>query len=219
MRVTNQITNEIANRSGIPVNQNSVLNSDSSTGNSLLDALNKSGKNSSDPSSTENYKKLEQAAEQLAQKAKIFTDEEEDSIFEKAKESGDYSEICEYAGELADRYNETIQALKSASGPLNDYYRQMMEENTEENKEALSAIGISISWDGSLSLDRDKMKNADLESIEKVLGASGTFSSRTAFIASRISDNAEVNAASASSRYDSLGNAYTAGTGKFDFWG
>ena len=61
MRITTQMLNETAKRTGIPINHTSLLNyindSGSSGDNTLLDALNKNDKVSS--AATANYKKLE----------------------------------------------------------------------------------------------------------------------------------------------------------------
>ena len=91
MRVTDQIINETARRAGVPVNM------------SLVDYLNKSQKDDfSDVFGTEastnlakknSYEKLEKKAEELAKNAQAFLAEGQDSMFAKAKESGDYEEV------------------------------------------------------------------------------------------------------------------------------
>lgn len=75
------------------------------------------------------------------------------------------------------------------------------------------------SKDGTLSLDSEKMKTMDADSLEKVLGASGDFVKKTAFLAERISDNAQTNAKSLTNQYDSSGNTYSGTGSRYNFGG
>lgn len=241
MRMTTQMLDISAKKTGLPYTQgNSLLdyvnNSQSGSGNTLLDALNKSSKNSNGFSNASgysngdistllgalnktNYEKLGKKAEDLSSSAEMFQAQGTDSVFEKAKESGDQQAIYQGLENLISDYNETIKALQGTGDPLHAYYRQMLGEAASENAEALKSIGVSIAKDGTLSLDKSTMKKADLESLEKVLGVSGTFTKKTAFVASRISENAQANAQSVSSQYDVTGNLYTASASKYDFRG
>ena len=221
MRITNQMLNESAKKAGLPINYTSLLNyiNNDSSENTLLSALSKNKSSAADTGKKSNYEKLEKSAEQLLQKAENFTTEGEESIFSKARESGSNQEIYDGVEALVETYNNTIKALKTASTPLNDYYRQMMQEAADENSEALESIGITIAKDGTAVLDMDKLKTADTDTLEKVLGTSGTFSKKVAFLATRISDNAEANAKSLTSQYNSKGDIYSALSNKYDVWG
>lgn len=221
MRITTQMLNQSAKKAGLPINNTSLLNyvNNDSSENTLLSALNKSQNSAAAAVKKSNYEKLETAAEQLLQTAESFTAEGEESIFAKAKESGSNEAIYAGVEALVERYNSTIEALRKASTPLNDYYRQMIQGAATDNSEALSEIGITISKDGTAVLDKDKLKAADIDSLEKVLKTSGDFSTKVAFLATRISDNAEANAESLTSQYNAQGNIYSTQTNKFDFWG
>lgn len=218
MRITNQMLNESAKKAGLPINYTSLLNyiNNDSSENTLLSALSKNKSSAAGTGKKSNYEKLEKSAEQLLQKAENFTTEGEESIFSKARESGSNQEIYDGVEALVETYNNTIKALKTASTPLNDYYRQMMQEAADENSEALESIGITIAKDGTAVLEMDKLKTADTDTLEKVLG---TFSKKVAFLATRISDNAEANAKSLTSQYNSKGDIYSALSNKYDVWG
>lgn len=239
--MTTQMLDISAKKTGLPYTQgNSLLdyvnNSQSGSGNTLLDALNKSSKSSSGTASTfgynnsdistllgalnkTNYEKLGKKAEELSSSAEMFQAQGTDSVFENAKESGDQQEIYQGLENLVSDYNETIKALQGTGDSLHAYYRQMLGEAAGENAEALKSIGVSIAKDGTLSLDKSTMKKADMESLEKVLGVSGTFTKKTAFVASRISENAQANAQSVSSQYNGTGNVYASTVSKYDFRG
>lgn len=241
MRMTTQMLDISAKKTGLPYTQgNSLLdyvnNSQSGSGNTLLDALNKSSKSSSGTSSAfgynsadistllgalnkTGYEKIEKKAEQLVQSANVFTAQGTDSVFEKAKESGDKQEIYQGLEKLISDYNETLSVLQGSGDQLDAYYRQMLGEAAGENAEALKSIGISIGKDGTLSLDRSTMKSADVETLEKVLGVGGTFTKKTAFVASRATAYAQANIESLSGQYDGAGNIYTSSGSKYEFWG
>lgn len=219
MRITNQMLNESARKAGLPVNNVSLLNyiNSSSLNNTLSGTLNKSS-SAVDTAKKASYEKLEKSADALLQQAEIFTAEGEKSIFEKARESGSTQEIQEGVQELVENYNAAIKALKSASAPLNDYYRQMLQEAADENSELLESIGITVAKDKTLSIDADKLKAADVDTLKQAL-TGGTFGKKTAFLASRISSNAQANIKSLSSQYNAAGNIYSAQANKFDFLG
>lgn len=220
MRVTTQMLNESARKAGLPIHNQSLLNyiNGENTGNDLINALNqKTGSVNTEKKSA--YEKLEQAADELRQKAETFTAEDESSLFTRAKESGNYQEIYDAAEALTDSYNAALKALGTVSGSLNNYYCQMLKEAAADNSEALEKIGITFSKDGTVVIDREKLKAADADSLEKALGASGTFASKIAFVAGRIADNAAANVQSLSSRYGSDGNLYSMLENQYDFRG
>lgn len=220
MRITNQMLNESARKAGLPVNHMSLLNyvNNTDSGNSLLNALNKSGSTENTVKKT-SYEKLEKTAENLLQSAEIFTEEGEETIFSKAEESGDKQEIYDKVQTFVENYNSTLSALKNTSSPLDQYYYQMMQEAAEENSEKLGSIGLTISKNGTMALDKDKLAAVDIDTLEQTLGASSDFSKKVAFLASRISDNARTNAESLSSRYSAKGDVYSAMSNKYEFWG
>lgn len=223
MRVTTQMLNETSKRTGIPINQTSLLSyinndgqSDSST---LLDALQDAKEKKVTAENTEIYQKLEKAADSLQGQAEKFAASGGDSFFDKIKESDDHEALLAGVESYVKSYNDTLSALKKAPGLLNDYYRQMLQETAENNSEALANIGVVVGKDGSLSVDGDKLKDAAIEDVEAVFGSSGEFSSKTSFLADRISGNAQANAESVSSQYDASGNLYSQLASQYDFWG
>lgn len=217
MRVTTKMVNEAAERAGIPINQNSLLSYVNGTdSNSLVDALNKK---TAKTGAKNIYEKLAKAADELSQKASVFTSAGPDSIFAKAKESGSTEELRKAAQALVEKYNETIKELQSSTGTLDAYYKNMLEQAASENNEALKAIGITSSKNGMLSIDKDKLTAADVDTLEKALGSDGGFTSKVAFVAKHVADNARTNAENATSQYDAKGNTYTSSASTYDFWG
>ena len=217
MRITDQVMNATARKAGVPVNLSLVDYLNKSSKNSLEDMFGVG--NSANPAKKSSYEKLEKKAEELAKNAQAFLAEGQDSIFAKAKESGDNEELCSQVEKLLASYNDTLKALKPSASPLDDYYRQMLKDAAEENSEALKAAGITMGKDGILHVDKNKLKETDVDSLEKLFGASGTFSEKAAFLGEQIADHAGANALSYSSKYNADGNSYAALGNKYDIWG
>lgn len=222
MRVTTQMVNQSAKEAGIPLNQNSLLNyiNGSSTNvNNTIEELNKSKTKKANAESAKKYEELEKTAQELQTGAEEFIKQGELSIFEKAKQSGDNTQIHTAAESFVQKYNAMLKDLKSASGTLNEYYAKMLKEATAENEEALEKVGITLEKDGTLKVDKSVLEAADLESLEKAFGTTGTLSTKAAFLASRIENNAYENAKSVSNQYNASGQTYAAASSRYDFWG
>lgn len=227
MRITTQMLNETAKKSGIPINQSSLLsylnNSDGTSGDTLLNALNKNSKVSS--TAAKNYKKLENTADKLQDSADKLTAEGEKSLFEKIRNSEEQDieknqeELYSSVADFLDNYNATLSELNKTTNPMNMYYRQELKEAASENSKALANLGISIGKDGKLILDEEKLREASVDDIEKVFGSKGTLVRKASIIAGKVSDNAQANAESISSQYGPLGNLQSQLTSKYDFWG
>lgn len=219
MRVTNQMLDAVAKKAGITLQRTSLLDYVNNDSSNMFTSSALTTGNITSSVRKECFEKLEETADQLLEKINFFTAEGTDSIFEKARQSGNLEEIQEGVEAFVDAYNDMRKELKNTSSPLNDFYREMMQEAVSENNEAFSKLGITISRDGSLKIDQDRLKTADVDSLEKLLGNTGTFSAKMAFLATRISDNAQENVQSFSSQYNYAGNLYSALSSKYDFWG
>ncbi|MCM1305441.1 MAG: hypothetical protein NC305_17810 [Lachnospiraceae bacterium] len=218
MRITTQMLNESARKAGLPINGTSLLNYiNGNSKSTLLDALNKNS--TADAAAKTRYEKLEKTANQLSEAAYAFMAGGEDSLFSKARESGNSQNICNVAENLAGKYNSVLSALKTAAGPLNDYYRQMLKSAFSDNAQALEGIGISAAKDGTLRVDRDKLNGTDIDTLEKVFGDATDFVQKTAYVSGRIADNAQATQSSLSSRYSSAGSLYSSLASKYDLFG
>lgn len=227
MRITTQMLNETARKAGLPINNVSLLNYVNGSGNvndnTLLGELS-SGKSSKYSASsrlfqTDDYEKLEKSADELTQAAQALAAEGEDSLFAKAAQSGSYEALYDSIEKLTDRYNAVAKNLKASSGSLSSYYYQMLREAAQSNSDSLNAVGITIGKDGTLSLDKDKLKASSAEDMQKAVGSASVFTSKLAFLSGRIADNAKANAQSITSQYNSSGKSYASSRNQYDFWG
>lgn len=217
MRVTNYMLDESSRKAGMTLNNQLLSGSmdEESTDDSVLSVL-KDRKTGRALSDRPDYEKLQKAAESLQEAAGNFT-KEKDSVFDKAKESGESGELLRQAETLVKNYNAVLKELDASKEERNAYYKKMLQEVTRMSEKSLGQIGISQAADGSLQIDRERLKAADVETLEKVLGPSGQFSTRLAFVADSVSEQAQANAESLSSRYDASGNLWSPSAGRYDF--
>lgn len=220
MRITTGMLNAASAESGIALNSSSLLNyiDNSTSDNSLLAAMQKNKTNKTTEQKS-GYEKLGNISEKLADKAAELAAQGKDSVFERAREKGSNEEIWKYAEELVGNFNSLAKELGTSSTELDAYYRKMLLGSAGDNAEALSQVGITQEKDGTLKIDKEKMKAADVDTLEKVLGRAGGFSSKVALISGRIAQNAQAGAESLSSRYDASGNSWSMPANKYDFWG
>jgi len=213
--------NEAAMKTGLPIHRNTLLDylDNGNNVNSLTDVLQSKTIASQNAAKKSKYEKIEKSADKLSIQAEVFVKSKTNGMFEKAKESGDTSEICKNVEGLVEDYNELLDNMKNDTSALNLFYCQGLKEIIEENKEALQEVGISIKNDGAMKIDKDKLKTASCESLEKVFGSEGSLASKLAFVSSRISDNAYANVENTSNNYTAAGNTIENYFNKYNFWG
>ena len=222
MRITNQMLNESARKAGLPLQGNSLLDYlNKSDESSLLDSINGGNNLNNSVSSVykNNYDKIRKAAEAYEEQTKNLTETGESSIWAKAAETGDLSPVYENVRSLVDKYNNTLEAMRKTPDSLNTYYAQMFAGGASEKSKELEAAGVTVQKDGTLKLDEDKMKAADLETLQKAFGAESAFVTRTGFVAARAADHAKSNAESVTSQYTADGSIVTSALNKYDFLG
>lgn len=223
MRITTRMLNESARKAGLPVNSTSLLNyiNSGDTNNTLLQALNKNKTSvgNTNTVSRRQYERLGKTSDKLTQSIETLLQEGKNSLFTQAKESGDKEKVSASVESLFQNYNSTLSALKNASGTMNNFYRQMLTEAPKEVKKDLESIGITFKKDGTANIDKDKLKEADLDTLENLFGRNSSFMNKMNFTSTRISDNAEANTKSFSSGYTSKGNLYGTSGSRYNFWG
>lgn len=221
MRITTQMLDETARKTGIIMNRHNLLDyvNSGSRANPLLNALPQKSNYTANVADKTRYEKQEKAADSLYEQTQKFMVEEDKDIFKKALSTGDNTELYEEVEMLVEKYNELFSAMKDTTGALNKFYKQSMQDLIEENKAAFLEIGISAERGGSLKLDKEKLKAASLENVEKVLGKDNSFTEKLGYLSSRIADNANAYLESASNSYLPNGNIANNYSNKYDFWG
>ena len=214
MRITTQMLANSAAKSGIPIQRTSLLDIiNNKSSQNLLGTIGKS-MNTTSTGATDilrknNYAKLEDLSEKLSQSASKLAGSDKDSIYDKAKESGDTTDILSDVNKMVEAYNATMKQLKTTGGIMNEFYQQQLKNIPAGSKESLESIGISQAKDGSLIVD------------EKVLGGENGIAPKIGFLGEHINKNASENVVSASNRYGSNGATYMEAfeANKYNFFG
>lgn len=220
MRVTTQMLNETARKTGISVNHSSLLNYINKKDNtSLLDSLQNSMTQKSDMAKKKSYEKLDDAASSLEEAAKALMSEKEDNLFAKAKESGSTQDVIKAVKALIEKYNETRKQLDNNPSNINMYYNQLLGSLASKNSEELSKLGITVGKDGSISVDEDQIKDAKLEDLESMFGAKSEFVQKLQFLGSHVSDSVAAELESMGMQYGQDANSFSSFiSNKYDFW-
>ena len=220
MRITTQMLNQSAKRSGLDINRPTLLDymKNKNMGNPLYQALSRNRSINTNSEKLERYEKLEEEAGQLTKLTQKLLDDGEKSVFEQAKVSGDNQEIYNSVEKMFDGYNRTLKSLRTTSNTMNDFYRKMLMEAPEETREELEKLGITFGKDGTADVDMSKLKEVDYETLKKHFGNNSDLVNKLEFIASRISDNAKANVESIGSSYNASGTVYgNSINSKYDF--
>ena len=217
MRVSDNMINEMAHKSGLPINR---LGTSESTNNALLEALDNKkikdeyfGETSCD---SKKMKTLTDAADKLSDIAEVFdTGESENKIFEAARQSGDMSEIADKVKTFAANFNSLLKNLSENNSGLFSLYYSELKSAASEYKNEFAAMGITFDKNGNMSVDEESLVQADIDELQ---GGMGLLSHKADFIASRVSDNAGATVGSISNRYDAYGNIFSQGTSRYDLF-
>lgn len=210
MRVTTQMVNDSAQRAGLPGLSRSLLDGieQYDKKNSLLGT--KESKVNSGNRTFKEYEALKGYASDLKSLSEKFLDQEED---------GNTEELKQTAKNLVETYNITCASLKAGNSMLDQFYLTRLKDVAIEDKEELLSVGISVGKDGLLSVNKDKLNNADRDSLVKAFGNDSKFAERIGFIGERIADNASKMAGSISNRYGSDGNISSMTANRYDWMG
>lgn len=204
------MTSSASLEAGMSLTGNSLVNYlNGENSDSLVNSLGENHHSTAKALSKGKYEKLRDDAERLEQYAEALHTTGSGSIYEKAKESGDASGVYGEVEKMVSAYNGVLDKLRTDMTTLGRFYQQSLKEAVEENKEGLKSLGISLDKNGRMTLDKDKLKEAGVDTIESILGSesTGTLSAKLSMIAEKVADNAEANLKSVSSQYNAAGNS------------
>ena len=165
------------------------------------------------------YYNMKYHAGQVMEYADKLTDKGEESLFAKAKESGDISEIVSSIKGFVSHYNDMLKNLQDSGTRTDNSYLTQLNSIARTNGSALASCGVTRKSDGTLVVDEEKLASTELDTLETVWNSNSSFASRTALWSDSIESAAERNlAAKASSSYSSLFNNYGSSGNYFNFF-
>ncbi len=225
MRITNQMLARTAQKSGIPLQQCTLLDimNRESSGEDLLSSIGKTNKANAylQRVSSKQNKQLEASADALSCYAEKICRTGEESLFGQAEKTGDTSGIVSNIEDMADAYNKTLKYLKESDSALNEFYLQELQSSVLEQTETLATVGITCKKDGSLNIDKDSLKAAGIDDLKAVFQSTSGFMEKIGYISGRVAENAKAAGESLLSGYGSTGaesiRSFT--ESMYDFWG
>lgn len=116
----------------------------------------------------------------------------------------DMDAIAKAVKSFVSDYNAAVKSGASSQNSNVMRNTQYMTKQTSIYKNSLSDVGITIGDDNTLSLDEDKLKSANIETLKRMFNGSTSFAAQTVS-RSRSIGQAATKAASATSTYGSTG--------------
>ncbi len=137
---------------------------------------------------------------------------DKDDLWKKTGGKEDMTKIASAVTDFADNYNKVIEQSSKVSSKEIGQDVGFMKSMTDTFSKVLSRIGISVESDGKLSVDQDKLKNADVATVKSLFDGNGTYGSQIADKAGNIQRDADMN----SSIYGSNATAASALSGVYN---
>lgn len=109
---------------------------------------------------------------------------------------------------FVDDYNSAVKSGSSVSSINILRKTQQLTQLTASNKKMLSDVGISISGGNQLSVDKETLKNADINKLKSLFEGRSSYAGRVADKASQISLAAVTESSKNSSLYTNSGSYY-----------
>lgn len=165
------------------------------------------------------YYNMKYHAGQVLDYADKLTDQSDKSIFAKAKESGDTSEIVSTVKSFVSQYNSMLKDLMESGTRADSNYLTQLKSISSLYRSELAACGVTRNSDGTFAIDDEKLAAADIDTLEKAWNGKTCMASRTALWADSVESNAERNmTAKASSSYSDLFKNYGNSGNYFNFF-
>ncbi len=189
-RMGNTLTNMLKSES---IKKTSYYNSLYDNFNNNYGVNSSSGVNADEKTLADSAKDLKTSASALAS-GEVF----------KTNDNGeyDYDKIDSAVKEMVSDYNKTIKAFANSECVSALKQGVAMTETTSAYEGVLGKIGVSINDDNTLSVDSDKLKNADMTLVKSLTSGKYSFSSKVADRAQVINESA---ASSIGSTYNKSG--------------
>ena len=162
----------------------------------LSKLLNQNKSTSTATDSAQTLVDIEEASASLKEAVSKFTDKK--SVDETYSTDNLYDNVKAFV----DSYNGVIDAAQDSNTSSITKNLNSMINQTKTNETLLSNIGISIDEDNKLTVDKDKLMSANIDTVKSLLGSTGSYGYRISASASMINFNAQYEASRA--------NTYTA---------
>lgn len=163
--------------------------------------------NSSTSTSADSTAKLSQAKSasgDLQESATNLLAKGSTSLFKEAETKDDKGNVTTgynmdkiYDGikSFADNYNKTLDVAGKSNVDSISRSASSMVSTTKSNSNLLKSVGITINNDNTLSVDKDKLKSADVSTLKSLFNTAGSYGYSIGTKASQINASATIEAA------------------------
>ena len=159
------------------------------------------------------YYDMQYHAKQVGEYADALKSKKEDSIYDKARESGSTDQIVSDVKSFVNQYNNMLKDLEESGTRSDKVFLTQLSSMSNMAERDLELTGVIRKADGTLVVDEKKLAAADVDTLEKVWGGNG-FPSKAAAKAGSVAATAEQNIeAEKSSTYSPFdrANLYSSG--------
>lgn len=150
--------------------------------------------------------------------AQKLSESGKDSLFAKAAETGNTKDVVKEAEAFVEDYNKMVSNMSKAGGTTNNIYRSQLSYDLISERENLKNIGITANKDGTLSVNKQTLKNADVEDLQKVFAGTSSFAGKASAKSIYIESGA-VNTMAQNSYQALLGGYGSYGLGSYGGYG
>ena len=114
------------------------------------------------------YKAVDKSASNLLSAMSVL---ENSKLYEAdGNQEYDKSELIKGVNNLVTAYNNTVASLTSCGGVLYNNFSSELSENFLEYADGMSELGITISSDGKMVVDQEKLLSCDVDTIKNMVG-------------------------------------------------
>ncbi len=138
------------------------------------------------------YFDMQYHANQVGEYADALKSTEKDSIYDKARESGNTDQIVSNVKSFVNQYNSMLEDLEESGTKSDALILTQLSGMSRTAERDLALTGITRKSDGTLVVDEKKLEAADVDTLEKVWGGKG-FSTKAAAKAGTVAATAERN--------------------------
>lgn len=165
------------------------------------------------------YQNMKTNAGGLQSAALKFNDTGDNSMYAKAEESGDTTQITNQVKDFVNQYNSTIRSLRSGTGRVDTSYLNQLNSYAKMHRNALESTGITQNSDGTLSVNDKALQGASVEKLKQVWGGSSSFAAKAGQVAVNVQSNAVSSMNSMiNNSYSNLLKSFGASGSFFNFW-
>lgn len=119
------------------------------------------------------YYDMQYHAKQVGECADALQSSEKDSLYDKARESGSTEQIVSNIKGFVSQYNNMLDDLKDSGRKTDTAFLTQFNSLSRTAERDMASTGVTRASDGTLVIDEEKLKAADVDTLEKVWGGSG----------------------------------------------